>query len=234
MDRCPAQDWQYRANFISYPWYHHYDEGSSGPGRVEAGFSATNTSTDFKWRPHYHQNDTIYKVPKPDDDCVFRGWDYSATDMTTYKTVPGSTESDIYSMAYFASKVNPQTWQFSDETHPDKRKWITGCSCTCSGTILGRTTKKVKIGLYIDDKLIATGDEGTLNWTGEEITATNNVKIKALEDSNDDYFIDLSLTSFKLSYYIFEKDDTGQGDTRYLCTRYFNGSEWTSWTEELI
>lgn len=233
-DYCPTSNLSYVAYFIAYPWCYHYDEGSSGPGHVEAGFSPTDTSATFKWRPHYHQSDTIYKVPKPDDDCVFRGWDASSTDMTAYKTVPGSTESDIYSMAYFASKINPTTWQFTDDTYYDKRKWITSCTCTCNGLVTGRVSTNVKIGLYIDDQLVATGEDGVLIWSGLVITATNNVKIKAIEASNESYFLDLNLTSFKLSYYIYEKDDTGLGETRYLCTRYFDGTKWTDWTEQLV
>ncbi len=224
----PTSDVTDTANFTSYPWRYYSDSGSQGPGYVEAGFSTSSTSQDFKWRPYYHQNDTIYEVPKPSAGCIFKGWDVNGNDRSAYKTVPGSTDNDISAQAYFASLTNPYTWQFGDDIYPDKTKYITACSCTFSGKVLGGTTIGPKIGLYINGELVAQG-YGTINWTGYAVTTTNTVKVRALEDSGSNYFMDVSLSSFKLTYYIYEKDNTGQGETRYLYTDYFDGSRWTYW-----
>ena len=223
------------ARFTLLEKYYLLQDGVNGPGHLEGSWSSSSDYiTDFYWRPKKDASKTMYIKPAPDSGCVFRGWDASSTDISAYKTFSGSTTYNISPTVYFASKINPTTWQFTDDTYYDKRKWITSCTCTCNGLVTGRISTKVKIGLYIDDQLVATGEDGVLTWSGLVITATNNVKIKAMEASNESYFLDLNLTSFKLSYYIYEKDDTGLGETRYLCTRYFDGTKWTDWIEQLV
>lgn len=46
--------------------------------------------------------------------------------------------------------------------------------------------------------------------------------------------MNVSLSSFKLTYYIYESENSEQGEIRYLCTRYFNGTKWTDWVEEVV
>lgn len=219
-------------NFKEYEKYYLTNDKVHGNGHLEGKFSTDKSySKDFLWYPEKDGNKTIYIKPVPDANVFFKGWKEDGSDLESYKVFPGSTASNLSPDAWFATKVSPTTWKFNKTGV--NQKWITQWSIKVTGRKLGSSTYEgIPIKVSMGDKSWSLSS-GELSWesyteAGFEISGDDTIKVVCAAESGS--YTSLKLEEFTLRYHYYT-EESGTSE-KYLCTRYFDGENWTSWEEK--